>query len=222
MQSVERVGKRIDDLLATAERFRADALKESVETFVHSKEEVWQFLMSSLQTVSSLCSEQSHYYYELKACVDAFREGQPLDLPICIGILKAVSDDIRHGLLGEIRDLIAAEVFNDLLEMAQYLLQGGYHIPAGAIAGAVLEDTLRKICFQHKITWEGDSSISKLSTELYKKNILAKPQFGQVEAWGKLRNQIDHGQFDALRDVDAGAVRRMIDGLRDFIVKHLT
>jgi hypothetical protein len=213
--------KRIEQLISTAEGFRAGVLASSDKTFMLSNEQLWQFLVSALQTIRSVCSESSPHFQEFMECRGLFRKGEPLNLPTCIGILRAAADDLRGGMLADIRELVAAEVFDDLLEMAAYLLGQGYHLPAGAVAGAVVEDTLRKLCKKHGVSWVGDSSISKLNAELYKANVFDKAQFGQLEAWGKLRNKIDHGDFKDPTEVDAQAVRRMIDGSRDLVVKFL-
>ncbi len=140
----------------------------------------------------------------------------------CRAILRAARRDFAEGLLAGVRELVAAEVFDDLLQMSEYLLDEGFHLPAGAVCGAVLEDSLRKLCRKHDIEWEGDSSISKLNTALYRASIFHKAEQGQIDAWGKLRNRIDHGDFQDPGDIDASDVRRMIEGTRDFIVRHLT
>lgn len=125
------------------------------------------------------------------------------------------------GGFHRVQELVTSDVFDDLVEQAEHLLDRGYHLPAGALAGAVLEDALRKLCAKHGVTWQGDSGVSKLATELYKAGHLTKPQHSQIETWGKLRNQIDHGDFSKPDDVDTQDVRRMVDGVRDFVAKFL-
>ncbi len=125
------------------------------------------------------------------------------------------------GGFHRVRELVTSDVFDDLIVQAEHLLDRGYHLPAGALAGAVLEDALRKLCGKHGVTWQGDSGISKLAIELYKAGHLAKPRHSQVETWGKLRNQIDHGDFSKPGDVDKQDVRRMVDGVRDFVARFL-
>ncbi len=213
--------KRIDELISRADGFRTEALASSKKQFILSNEPLWQFLVSALQTILAVCSESSPHYRELKEVRDEFKSGAPLGLDSCIGILRAAADDLRSGMLSDIRELVAAEVFDDLLEMAAYLSGEGYHLPACAVAGAVLEDTLRTLCRKHLVSWVGDSSISKLNTELYKANIFDKAQFGQIEAWGKLRNKVDHGDFRSAVEIDSNDTRRMIVGIRDLVLKYL-
>lgn len=148
----------------------------------------------------------------------------PLQFDEALGVMRAARDDVASGLVTSLRDLVAGEIFDDLLDQSHYLLQQGYHLPAAALCGAVLEDALRKLCSKHAVTWAGDSSISKLNTALYTADpqVYGKPQMGQVEAWGKLRNHVDHHGFVKPDDVPAEDVGRMVDGVRDFIVRFLT
>jgi hypothetical protein len=62
--------------------------------------------------------------------------------------------------------------------------------------------------------------ISKINTELYKANVYDKVVYGEVEAWGKLRNKVDHGDFAAPSDVDRRSAERMVEGVRDFVLKY--
>jgi len=216
-----RAQQRLADLIMQAERFRASVTSQPGEQVVAS-EDLWQFLVSALQAVRSICGEASPHYQELKLRRDMFNPDDPLRLSDCIGILAAAADDLDSGMLSDIREVVAAEVFGDLLDQASHLLDRGYHLPAGATAGAVLEDSLRKLCLRHEVSHHDGAGISVLNTELYKANIYPKPTHGNVDAWGKLRNAIDHHNFTNPDDIDARDVQRMIDGIRDFIVKYLT
>jgi hypothetical protein len=58
----------------------------------------------------------------------------------------------------DLRNLVTAEAFGDLLESAMHLLEEQYHIPAIALAGAVLESSLRALAKGKAVTWLGSSS----------------------------------------------------------------
>jgi hypothetical protein len=51
-----------------------------------------------------------------------------------IGILRAIEDDLRNGMLVNIQEMVTAEVFDDMMDMAEYLLEQGYHLPSVAIS----------------------------------------------------------------------------------------
>ena len=168
---------------------------------------------ASLSLVAEVAGANSHYYGRL----------QPNDgiyfpiFQVAQSLLQRVRDDFAKGYLRDLRELIAGEVFSDFLEMAEYLLSEGYHIPAASIAEAVLEDCLRRLHLKHVGQWEGESSIGKLNMGLYKKEVYSKSQFKSVDSWSAIRNDADHGHFDK---VDAGQVKLMVQGIRDFIAKH--
>ncbi|MGP0093916.1 MAG: hypothetical protein ACLPKB_28835 [Xanthobacteraceae bacterium] len=214
--AIDKVVHRFDELVKSFDGFVEKAQSKG-GSIVLGEDEVWRSLISALQTIQVVCSESSPHYQSFKILVDSHMSGEPLNLRACIGILHAATDDLESGMLSDLGGLVAAEVFADLLSMASYLLKQGYHLPAAAISGAVLEDTLRQLCKKHKVSWTGDSSITKLNTELYKSRHFDKVQFGNIEAWGKLRNKVDHGDFKDPADVTVGDVKRMIEGVSDLI-----
>jgi len=108
--------------------------------------------------------------------------------------------------------------FGDLLESAIHLLEQHYHLPAIALAGAVLESSLRTLAKSKGVSWKGDSGISKINTALYTASVYDKVVFGEIEAWGKLRNCVDHADFKSPADVDPRAAA----GLPFFTSKSAT
>jgi len=182
---------------------------------------MWRFLISSLQTVRSACGKKSPHLRELERCREQFVvENGSLDLDSCRGALEAARDDLAAGMLTDLRQLVTAEAFGDLLESAAHLMEEHYHVPAIALAGAVLESSLRTLAKSKDITWAGSSSISKINTALYTANVYDKVVHGEIEAWGKLRNLVDHGDFNSPADVDARAAGRMVEGIRDLVLKY--
>jgi hypothetical protein len=135
-----------------------------------------------------------------------------------VGILRQVREDYAKGYLRDLRELAAAEVFTDFLDMADHFLSAGYHPAAAAsIGGAVLEDCLRRLHLKHIGPWQADSSISKLNDGLKKGDVYGQAVWRQIQVWSDIRNNADHGHFDK---VDAGQVKHMISGIRDFIARH--
>jgi len=122
-----------------------------------------------------------------------------------------------RGWQGDLSELDIADVSGDYLEMAQHLADKGHHIPAASVAGAVLEDFLRKLHIARIGPWKGESKLSRLNTNLYKAGVYGNPVQQQVTAWAALRNPADHGHF---HQVDSAQVKLMIRGIRDFIAKY--
>lgn len=184
------------------------------------RQDLWRFLISSLQTVGSACGPTSPHLREFERVRASFIEPKSsLDLDVCRGVLEAARDDLAAGMLADLRQLVTAEAFGDLLESAQYLLDEGHLIPAVAVAGAVLESSLRTLAKSRAVTLPSPSSINKLNAALYTAKVYDKVVMSEIEAWGKLRNQVDHGEFAHPKDVDAGSVTRMVSGVRDFALR---
>lgn len=221
----EELRRRLDELIV-----RCDDFRSKIETpepvrggirFQMPISEQWRFLLSSLQTVKNACGADSPHLRELEMCRNAYLQPDgALDLDRCRGVLRAASDDLASGMLLDIRQLVAAETFGDVLETAAYLLQEGHHLPAIALAGAVLESSLRTLAKARGVAWTGQSGISRINTELYKSSVYDKIIYGEIEAWAKLRNKVDHGDFTTPGDIDIAMATRMLDGIRHFIVNY--
>ena len=219
----ERILQRLDELLAAGERVLATHRPVRVPGPVPRNHEghvdggAWSgWRVSSLAMILQIAGDQSHYYTEFK------EHAESTYFP-CIqqaqAVLCSLRDDFAQGWLRDLRELAAAEVFGDLLEMAQHLQEKGYHHGAVSIAGAVLEDCLRRVHTKRIGEWEGDSGISKLGTNLYKHDpeFYPKTRHQQVTAWATLRNEVDHGRA---AEVDPGDSKRMIEGVRDLVLRY--
>jgi hypothetical protein len=222
----EDIRRRLDELITRCASFLPprpegdDGQRKGPVTFSAPKSEMWRFLISSLQTVSSSCGKESPHLRELERCREQFVEENGLDLDSCIGALEAARDDLDAGMLTDLRQLVTAEAFGDLLESAMHLLEEQYHVPAVALAGAVLESSLRSLCKGKGVEWTGYSSISKINQVLYAAHVYDKVVYGEIEAWSKLRNRVDHGDFTKPEEIDVGAAERMVGGVRDFVLKY--
>ncbi len=173
---------------------------------------VWK--ISCLPLLKAVASEDSRYYTEFEKQNVL---GWSKSLQTATAILKRVRADYARGYIPNVRELAAAEVFTDFLDMAEHLHSGGYHVPAASVAGAVLEDSLRRLHLKHIGQVQGMSSISKLNDALRKADIYGQAAWRQIQVWGDIRNDADHGHFEK---VEAAAVKQMISGIRDFIAKH--
>jgi hypothetical protein len=135
-----------------------------------------------------------------------------------VAILQAAKEDIEGGYLQKIEALVSAEVFSDFLGMAEHLLDNGYKDPAASLIGAVLEDSLRRICSNNDITVKTDDNISSLNQKLADQSIYNRLKQREIEVWNKLRDYADHGHFDQYKQDD---VKDMLKGVRSFLSEYL-
>ena len=139
------------------------------------------------------------------------------------GVLCALLIDTKEGYLKSAEELVHAEVFSDFIEMADYLLQGGYKDAAAVIIGGVLEGHLRVLCRKHGI--DPDMSAQSggrpkkadaMNNELAKAGVYSKLDQKNVTAWLDLRNKAAHGHSSEYKKEQ---VDIMLAGVRDFMTR---
>ncbi len=140
----------------------------------------------------------------------------------------------EQGSLKSPRLVIAHEIEGDLLDIAQGQAQAAETAKdanqkqlqlsiSAFLAGASLEDALRRLCDARGIAYEaGRTTISKLQAALYQPakqiEIISASETKQITAWGDTRNKADHGRFTEITQTE---VVTMIMGVRAFLDKHL-
>ncbi len=135
-----------------------------------------------------------------------------------VGVLQGVADAIAGGELLAFASDVVSDVFADMLEMAEHMFTTpGYHPAAAAmLCGAVLENTLKRLCDAKGIPRNRDG-IDTLNTKLHAAGVYNAFTRDSVTAWRRPRNDADHGDFD---QVHANDVRSMLDGVRKFVAEH--
>ena len=139
------------------------------------------------------------------------------------GILKGVQHDLAEDMLFDLKLHLQAEVFADFLEMAEHLLDKGYKDAAAVLLGAVLEDSLRKLCDSNGIpTTKGEGkplTMDPLNVALAKADIYGPLVQKQITTWANLRNDAAHGNFT---EYDKEQVRQMLLFVQKFCSDYLT
>jgi hypothetical protein len=169
--------------------------------------------------------------------------------PLTHGVEEAVKSGDWRKLLGAIKSVIAvyddkglpsprlriaAEIEGDLLDIAEAqsrLAESVTDSPqkqvglatAAFLAGAALEDALRRICDAKGVKYDVQrSSVAKLQAALYQPSnqveFITQSENKQLTVWGDTRNKADHGKFG---DITQTEVLAMIIGVRAFVNKHL-
>jgi hypothetical protein len=157
----------------------------------------------ALNLIRRSCGVDSDHYQALnRFAEDKDFSTNPYYLEHCIGIVEAAHSDFNAGLLFDVRSLIAADLLGDFMEQSEVLLNAGYYIPAASLAGAVLEDAMRKLFEKHKINHPSKSGINVLNTELARNGIYDKLIQKRITAIADVRNNADHGNFDKFTKED--------------------
>lgn len=169
--------------------------------------------------------------YELQA--NAARDVAPLARNAVLeGVVQALRRDLHADQLATFEELVHADVFSDLLRQAEGLQAEGYSRAAMVVAGAALEEHIRKLCVKNGITLEVQNprdptkmepkKATTLNAELKKAGVYAEAKRAIVEGWQKLRNVAAHGEpgYDGADRSLESSVRPAIDGIRAFVVDY--
>ena len=140
----------------------------------------------------------------------------------------------NKGGLSSPRLAIAHEIEGDILDIAQRQVEASEGNTdtthnqlqlgiAAFLAGAALEDALRRLCDANSINYNPQrTSISGLQTALYQPanqiEVVSGSENKQITSWGDTRNTADHGRFS---EITHSEVLSMVIGVRGFIDKHL-
>jgi HEPN domain. len=172
----------------------------------------------SLNLIGKSCGKESDHFKALLRMSTEDHSGEKSYLfPQCKGILEAARDDFERGLLVDLKALVEAEVLGDILEQAESLFGRGYYKPAASLAGAILEDALRKLCVQKGVAQPTSTKIDSLNSELAKAGVYEKLIQKRITALADIRNNADHGHFDKFKLED---VEDMLKWIRRFLADY--
>lgn len=204
-RSREEVGAKFDKLLFLAEaacKEYSDSKDGSI-----SGETLYRLRVSALNLLSRLAGSGSFYVEELK-------QMRPNAYAIK-GLLQAAKDDYEQGFIADHDLAVSAEIFADMLTQCEILLEHDYKDPAAVIIGAVLEDSLRRLCLANSIEVHDRDTLRPLNDKLAKEAVYSKIYRTEIEAKATLRNDAAHGHFDKYTKADVTAAleftRRFIE-----------
>lgn len=141
-----------------------------------------------------------------------------------LALVQTIREQVERGWLQDVRALLAADVFVEILDMADYLLAEGYKDSAAVLVGGSLEGQLRSLANRHgidvhSVNADGRTKAKKaeaLNQELHKVGAYSLGDQKQVTAWLDLRNLAAHAHYG---DYSGDQVRLMLDGVRNFSIR---
>jgi hypothetical protein len=136
---------------------------------------------------------------------DVTRAG-PNEVNHGLGVLRAVKQDAENGDLVDLRTLVAGEVFADFLEMAKHLLEAGYPAAAASVAGAVLEDGLRRIAATNGIVHDPRAGAGTIAGKLVGAGVHSALEQKRLELAIQVRNDADHGNWDQVSEQNTAEI----------------
>jgi uncharacterized protein (UPF0332 family) len=179
----------------------------------------FRYRTEALNIIRRSCGEDSDHYRELRRLAESVESANNSYYFInCYGVLEAAKNDYVGGYILDLKTLVAAEVLGDFIEQADFLLEQGYFIPAASLAGAIMEDTLRKLCLARQIATPEKTKIDRLNIDLAKAGVYDKLIQKRITALADIRNNADHGHFDKFKKED---VEDMLSFLKRFTADYL-
>lgn len=137
-----------------------------------------------------------------------------------INLIMSIVGSIPHYLDGRLYDLelaLAKTIVGDELLEARTLLKARYIRAAGALAGVLLERSLKRLCDRQQPPIKYTSkngTISYLNDELKKANIYDQVQWREIQVLGDIRNTCDHANTT---EPDKTKVEDLINEVQNFI-----
>ena len=215
----ENIRKRFEDLMKDGESLTKNSAANTTDytSFSTSVKSLARLLLDEtryqeiLQEIQLMVTK--HFAHKVHAGV--------------LGILRGLKGDYESGMLDNLSRMIETNVSYDFMEQAEQLLVGDSHqydhVPAAVLAGAVLEDSVRRLCQRQDPPIEtevnGDpKKLDLLISDLQKRNVINKPKAAQLRSWASIRNSAAHGRFDEFTRSDAG---QMLAGIKIFLADYL-
>lgn len=141
--------------------------------------------------------------------------------------VKGLDNSYRAGMFESISEIIEADVTSDYMTQAENLLSGAgtgkfAHVPAAVLAGAVLEDALRRLCQRQSppipmVRKNNDlKSLSDFIDDLKRAGLYTELKAKQLRVWAGIRNAAAHGEFDKFTRAD---VQQMLGGIQSFLAE---
>jgi hypothetical protein len=111
-----------------------------------------------------------------------------------LGALESVLESVDRGRLAAFEDIVFAEAFANLIEQGEYLVERNYHLAAGVVFRAVLEERLRRLCDVHGVMpAKPRPTVSDYNQSLYKASVYDKIVMKHVDAMATVGNAAAHG-----------------------------
>ena len=179
-------------------------------------------------TLLALVFPKCHVHRQAVEELTKLQEAHQL-LQQAVSLLRGVKDDLENGFLNDMAAAIEAEIACDYMGQAEQLLAESHlgkfdHVPAAVLGGAVLENTLRKLCDQQqppivRTAPNGTyKTLAPLIDDLKKAGVFNEAKAKQLRAWADIRNLAAHGEFTQFK---RGDVEAMISGINNFLADHL-
>ena len=128
-----------------------------------------------------------------------------------VGTLESARDEIKAGFVGNVRDIIHADIFQSLEEQAEELISTGHLTPAAVLARIVIERWLRQRANKANLTIGEKEKASQVIDKLKNSRELTTAKWRQVQSLLDIGNAAAHGKEN---EFDKKDVQKMTDFIK--------
>lgn len=185
-------------------------------------------LRTNFLSVLQIMSGNSSYLTSVMEKIRAL-QNTPGGVDALIGTIKGIKSDYENGMFINLAEIIEAEMAADYLGQVEQLLSEGQsgkfdHVPAAVLLGAILEDSLRRLCTRQSppiADLKSDGSpktLNPLIDDLKKAGLYNELRAKQLRTFAEIRNHAAHGRFS---DFSRSDVEQMIKGISNFLAEFM-
>ncbi len=216
MDPREGMETRLKKLIEEGERFRADFLNGYRYRWyryspLNTGYALWK--AACLELVREAFGAESALYLEMYAVEGDYARSAPGSVfSFFMNSLKKAALELRPGPAA-VRSSYAADTLEDFLSRAEALAGKGHYISAASLAGAVLEDLLRRLCEVHGVFCAENASLEAVNDRLHGAGVYDAAVRREVALHAGLRRTAELCYADKLNGRNVGA---MIAWIREF------
>lgn len=214
----EKVVARLTQLVAESyDLARGDDTGATLDEMQLARCKGW--LVSAANVISQVCESPADPYRKHIDTIADTEHGWTINQAVGQAgqILYNLLGDARAGLLASVANRARAEAFDDFLDHASAYLDQKRKQEAGAIAGVVFEDSVRRVCDKLKISQKGEK-LENLISALSAKGTITPVKAKRARVAAHVRTKATHAQWDEFELSDVSAT---IEFTREFIAAHL-
>jgi hypothetical protein len=207
--------KRLEELIQEGKQVAALERDSSVGPYIQDQVPLNAWLVKVENIIEAVFGRESPHQRALAKSMEGHPEHAYEVLRI-VGVLTGALDDLKGGFLDRQEQLVAAEVFDSVIDQAKHLAVKGFKDPAAVLARVVIEDALRRLCRAEGLDSNGKAA--SLNEALRNSGRFLKPQWRAIQAWLDIGNSAAHGSFDDYTEAD---VKNMIDDIERFLAREV-
>ena len=133
---------------------------------------------------------------------------------VILGTLESIRHELENDYLQTITQLVKAETLADLLDQGEHLFDSGYHLAAGVIGRAILEEHLRTTCYNLNCTpTKKRPTINDFNQALYGIQHYSKIKMKQIDTLASIGNDAAHNN----PEMESSDIKKLLVDLPEII-----